>query len=40
VGVIDMLGEGVEGWTVGQRVGVCFLGGIADIAISAVVATL
>ena len=27
VGVIDMLGAGVEGWTVGQRVGVGFLGG-------------
>jgi len=27
VGVIDMLGEGVEGWAVGQRVGVGFLGG-------------
>jgi NADPH:quinone reductase-like Zn-dependent oxidoreductase len=24
VGVIDMLGAGVEGWTVGQRVGVGF----------------
>ena len=27
VGKIDMLGDGVEGWTVGQRVGVGFLGG-------------
>jgi propanol-preferring alcohol dehydrogenase len=27
VGVIDMLGAGVEGWAVGQRVGVGFLGG-------------
>jgi alcohol dehydrogenase, propanol-preferring len=27
VGVIDMLGAGVEGWTVGQRVGVGFPGG-------------
>jgi propanol-preferring alcohol dehydrogenase len=27
VGVIDMLGSGVEGWAVGQRVGVGFLGG-------------
>ena len=27
VGVIDMLGDGVEGWVVGQRVGVGFLGG-------------
>jgi alcohol dehydrogenase, propanol-preferring len=27
VGVIDMLGTGVEGWAVGQRVGVGFLGG-------------
>ena len=27
VGVIDMLGEGVEGWAVGQRVGIGFLGG-------------
>jgi propanol-preferring alcohol dehydrogenase len=27
VGVIDMLGQGVEGWVVGQRVGVGFLGG-------------
>ncbi|MEI9953155.1 MAG: alcohol dehydrogenase catalytic domain-containing protein [Pseudomonadota bacterium] len=27
VGVIDALGEGVQGWTVGQRVGVGFLGG-------------
>jgi propanol-preferring alcohol dehydrogenase len=27
VGVIDMLGAGVEGWVVGQRVGVGFLGG-------------
>ncbi|MDB5576560.1 MAG: alcohol dehydrogenase [Bradyrhizobium sp.] len=27
VGRIDMVGEGVEGWTVGQRVGVGFLGG-------------
>jgi len=27
VGVIDMLGAGVEGWTTGQRVGVGFLGG-------------
>jgi alcohol dehydrogenase, propanol-preferring len=27
VGVIDMLGTGAEGWTVGQRVGVGFLGG-------------
>jgi D-arabinose 1-dehydrogenase-like Zn-dependent alcohol dehydrogenase len=27
VGVIDMLGAGVEGWRVGQRVGVGFLGG-------------
>ena len=27
VGVIDMLGADVEGWTVGQRVGVGFLGG-------------
>jgi alcohol dehydrogenase, propanol-preferring len=27
VGVIDVLGAGVEGWTVGQRVGVGFMGG-------------
>src|SRR4029077_386273 len=27
VGRIDMIGEGVQGWTVGQRVGVGFLGG-------------
>src|ERR1700716_2078894 len=27
VGVIDKLGAGVEGWVVGQRVGVGFLGG-------------
>src|SRR5271166_217698 len=27
VGVIDKLGDGVEGWVVGQRVGVGFLGG-------------
>jgi alcohol dehydrogenase, propanol-preferring len=27
VGVIDALGDGVEGWTIGQRVGVGFLGG-------------
>jgi alcohol dehydrogenase, propanol-preferring len=27
VGVIDMVGAGVEGWVVGQRVGVGFLGG-------------
>jgi propanol-preferring alcohol dehydrogenase len=27
VGCIDALGEGVQGWTVGQRVGVGFLGG-------------
>src|SRR5271155_2273302 len=27
VGRIDVIGEGVEGWTVGQRVGVGFLGG-------------
>jgi len=27
VGKIDMLGDGVEGWSVGQRVGVGFLGG-------------
>jgi propanol-preferring alcohol dehydrogenase len=27
VGVIDKLGEGVEGWSVGNRVGVGFLGG-------------
>jgi alcohol dehydrogenase, propanol-preferring len=27
VGVIDMLGAGVKGWAVGQRVGVGFLGG-------------
>ena len=27
VGVIDMLGPGIEGWAVGQRVGVGFLGG-------------
>jgi alcohol dehydrogenase, propanol-preferring len=27
VGRIDVVGEGVEGWTVGQRVGVGFLGG-------------
>jgi propanol-preferring alcohol dehydrogenase len=27
VGVIDLLGTGVEGWAVGQRVGVGFLGG-------------
>jgi propanol-preferring alcohol dehydrogenase len=27
VGVVDALGEGVEGWEVGQRVGVGFLGG-------------
>jgi alcohol dehydrogenase, propanol-preferring len=27
VGVIDMLGAGVEGWALGQRVGVGFLGG-------------
>src|SRR6266853_1297579 len=27
VGVVDMLGAGVEGWTVGGRVGVGFLGG-------------
>src|SRR5258705_11408974 len=27
VGRVDALGEGVEGWTVGQRVGVGFLGG-------------
>src|SRR5712664_2869367 len=27
VGVIDMLGAGVEGWVVGRRVGVGFLGG-------------
>ena len=27
VGLIDVIGEGVEGWAVGQRVGVGFLGG-------------
>ena len=27
VGVIDKLGVGVEGWTIGQRVGIGFLGG-------------
>ena len=27
VGRIDVIGEGVEGWAVGQRVGVGFLGG-------------
>ena len=27
VGVIDLVGAGVEGWAVGQRVGVGFLGG-------------
>src|ERR1700738_1435704 len=27
VGRIDVVGEGVEGWTVGQRVGIGFLGG-------------
>lgn len=27
VGVVDALGDGVEGWSVGQRVGVGFLGG-------------
>jgi propanol-preferring alcohol dehydrogenase len=27
VGKIDALGEGVAGWTIGQRVGVGFLGG-------------
>jgi propanol-preferring alcohol dehydrogenase len=27
VGRIDVIGEGVEGWVVGQRVGVGFLGG-------------
>jgi alcohol dehydrogenase, propanol-preferring len=27
VGRIDVIGEGVKGWTVGQRVGVGFLGG-------------
>src|SRR5258708_30261197 len=27
VGVIDMIGAGVEGWVVGRRVGVGFLGG-------------
>ena len=27
VGVIDVLGSGVEGWSIGQRVGVGFLGG-------------
>src|SRR5271155_5619652 len=27
VGRIDLVGEGVEGWVVGQRVGVGFLGG-------------
>jgi alcohol dehydrogenase, propanol-preferring len=27
VGRIDMVGDGVRGWTVGQRVGVGFLGG-------------
>jgi D-arabinose 1-dehydrogenase-like Zn-dependent alcohol dehydrogenase len=27
VGTIDAVGEGVEGWTVGQRVGIGFLGG-------------
>ncbi|MBB5063051.1 alcohol dehydrogenase catalytic domain-containing protein [Granulicella mallensis] len=27
VGQIDAMGEGVEGWTIGQRVGVGFLGG-------------
>src|SRR5229473_3034709 len=27
VGKIDALGEGVSGWTIGQRVGVGFLGG-------------
>jgi propanol-preferring alcohol dehydrogenase len=27
VGKIDVVGEGVEGWTVGQRVGIGFLGG-------------
>jgi alcohol dehydrogenase, propanol-preferring len=27
VGIIDRLGAGVEGWAVGQRVGVGFLGG-------------
>jgi len=27
VGRIDLIGEGVEGWVVGQRVGVGFLGG-------------
>src|SRR5271156_2428380 len=27
VGRIDVIGEGVEGWTVGQRVGIGFLGG-------------
>ena len=38
VGRIDALGPGVQGWTVGQRVGVGFLGGFAAIANSVAMA--
>ena len=33
VGVIDALGEGVTGWTVGDRVGVGFLGGPCTVCV-------
>src|SRR5277367_1230437 len=34
VGKIDMLGEGVQGWKVGDRVGVGFLGGSCGYCIA------
>src|SRR5438445_7399603 len=34
VGRVDALGEGVEGWAVGQRVGVGFLGGSCGHCVS------
>src|SRR5215470_14572208 len=34
VGRIDALGSGVQGWAVGQRVGVGFVGGYAEVMIA------
>ena len=39
VGRIDAIGDGVEGWTAGQRVGVGFLGGSWGIVNTAAMAT-
>jgi propanol-preferring alcohol dehydrogenase len=40
VGIIDKLDEGIEGWVLGQRVGVGFLVAVVGIANSAGAATL